>query len=497
MTLRRRAAIRTTVVMVLAVVLVLVVARQVASNALLAAIDDDLRTLAEVAPAAVGPAAMEGTGPDTSDPNGPGGPGGPDEDSPRRRRSLNELRRLVPPGSRRITALLGIDGPLQVLAADGTPTAATEPALPVTSTANEVARGGAGAAFETVTVQGAPVRLLTVPLPGGGAVQLGRSLAEVEATLTQLTTRLLVIGGLLAVGAAAASLLVADRLVRPVGALTATAEHVARTQQLDTRIAPEGDDELARLGRAFDRMLVRLEEARAAQTQLIADASHELRTPLTSLRTNIDLLRSGARLGTEDQAELLADLDEQLTEFGHLVDGLVELARGEQAPAELAPIHLDVLVDEVVAAARRDHPAARFTVQATPIVVAGDERRLGRAVRAVVDNAVVHGGGDVEVAVTRTPLQARITVRDHGPGIDPQDRARVLGRFYRSAAARSRPGSGLGLAITEQAVRTHGGSIELQDTPGGGATVVLRLPAGPDRPARVGGRDGWVGGRDG
>lgn len=483
MTLRRRAAIRTTVVMVLAVVLVLVVARQVASTALLAAIDDDLRTLAEVAPAALGPA---GPGAGASDP----GASDPGEDGPPRRRSLNELRRLVPPGSRRVAALLGIDGPLQVLATDGTIAAATDPALPVSSIATEVARGDAGAAFETVTVQGAPVRVLTEPLPRGGAVQLGRSLAEVEATLAQLTTRLLVIGGVLAVVAAAASLLVADRLVRPVGALTATAEHVARTQQLDTRIAPEGDDELARLGRAFDRMLVRLEEARAAQTQLIADASHELRTPLTSLRTNIDLLRSGARLGTEDQAELLADLDDQLTEFGHLVDGLVELARGERAPADLAPIHLDVLVDEVVAAARRDHPAARFTVETTPMVVSGEERRLTRAVRAVVDNAVVHGGGDVEVVVSRTPDEARIMVRDHGPGIDPQDRAQVLGRFYRSAAARARPGSGLGLAITEQAVRTHGGSVEVQDSPGGGATIVLRLPAGPDRPGAMGGQDG-------
>jgi two-component system, OmpR family, sensor histidine kinase MprB len=475
MTLRRRAAVRTTVVMVLAVVLVLVVARQVASNALLAAIDDDLRALAEVAPAAVSSAGTR-----TSD---------PEADGPRRRRSLMELRRLVPPGSRRVAALLGIDGPLQVLAADGTVAAATDPPLPATSTATAVARGDAGASFETVTVQGSPVRVLTVPLPRGGAVQLGRSLAEVEATLAQLTTRLLLIGGMLVMVAGAASLLVADRLVRPVSTLTAAAEQIARTQQLDTRIALQGDDELARLGRAFDHMLARLEEARAAQTQLIADASHELRTPLTSLRTNIDLLRSGAQLGAEDHAELLSDLDEQLTEFGHLVDGLVELARGEQTPAELAPIHLDVLVAEVVAAARRDHPSARFTVASPPTVVEGEDRRLTRAVRAVIDNAVVHGGGDVEVVVTGAPHEARIEVRDHGPGIAPQDRAQVLERFYRSAAARSRPGSGLGLAITEQAVRTHGGSVEVHETPGGGATIVLRLPTRADREGLPGGPD--------
>lgn len=482
MTLRRRAAVRTTVVMVLAVVLVLAVSRQVASNALLAEIDDDLRTLAQVAPTALGPplagdGALEGNG-------------GLGDDGLRRRRSLNELRALVPPGSRRVAALLGIDGPVQVLNADGTIATSTDPQLPVTATSTAVARGDARAAYETVTVEDTPVRVLTVPLVRGGAVQLGRSLAEVEATLRRLTARLLVIGAMLVTVAAAASLLVADRLVRPVGALTAAAEHVARTQQLDTRIAPEGDDELARLGRAFDHMLVRLEEARVTQTQLIADASHELRTPLTSLRTNIELLRSGAPLSSDDHARLLADLDEQLTEFGRLVDGLVELARGDHAPTEPTPIHLDVLVEEVVAAARRDHPAARFSVTADPAVVHGEERRLTRAIRAVVDNAVVHGGGDVEVAVASAPREARITVRDHGPGIDPADRGQVLERFYRSAAARARPGSGLGLAITEQAVRVHGGSIELHETPGGGTTVLLRLPAIPPPPGPPSARTG-------
>jgi two-component system, OmpR family, sensor histidine kinase MprB len=91
--------------------------------------------------------------------------------------------------------------------------------------------------------------------------------------------------------------------------------------------------------------------------------------------------------------------------------------------------------------------------------------------------------------VTGTPHEARIEVRDHGPGIAPEDRTQVLERFYRSAAARSRPGSGLGLAITEQAVRTHGGSVEVTETAGGGATIVLRLPTNQPREARPGGHD--------
>ncbi len=493
MTLRRRAAVWTTVVMVLAVALVLLLARQVAGGALLDAIDDDLRSLATVAPAALGPVGPGHDGPDPGG-HGAGGPGaggpgagGPGAGGPGladadRGRSLNELRRLDPRGPRRAVALLGVDGPLQVLAVDGSvDLAAAGLTLPVTAEAAAVARGERSSSLETIEVEDTRLRVLTTSLPAGGAVQLARSLSEVESTLAQLTTRLAVTGVALTVLAGAVALLLSDRLTRPVATLTSTVEHVALTQELDTRVAPEGDDELARLGRAFDHLLGRLEQARATQTQLIADASHELRTPLTSLRTNIDVLRSGTALGAEDHAELLADLDDQLTEFGHLVDGLVELARGEQAPTERTPIHLDVLVPAVVEAAQRDHPAARCRVEAAPTVVDGEARRLTRAVRAVIDNAVVHGGGDVEVAVSPHGAQATVTVRDHGPGIAPQEREQVFDRFYRAPTARSRPGSGLGLAIAEQVVRTHGGSVEVGDTPGGGATVVLRLPAA--RPA--------------
>ena len=478
MTLRRRAAVWTTVVMVLAVGLVLLFARQVAGGALLDAIDEDLRSLATVVPASLSPG---GPGHDSPGARGPGagGPGLADAD---RGRSLNELRGMDTRGPRRALALLGVDGPLQVLAVDGSvDLAAAGLTLPVTAEAAAVARGERSSSLETIEMEDTRLRVLTTSLPAGGAVQLARSLSEVESTLAQLTTRLAVTGVALTVLAGAVALLLSDRLTRPVATLTSTVEHVALTQELDTRVAPEGDDELARLGRAFDHLLGRLEQARAAQTQLIADASHELRTPLTSLRTNIDVLRSGTALGAEDHAELLADLDDQLTEFGHLVDGLVELARGEQAPTERTPIHLDVLVPAVVEAAQRDHPAARCRVEAAPTVVDGEARRLTRAVRAVIDNAVVHGGGDVEVAVSPHGAQATVTVRDHGPGIAPQEREQVFDRFYRAPTARSRPGSGLGLAIAEQVVRTHGGSVEVGDTPGGGATVVLRLPAA--RPA--------------
>ncbi len=482
MSLRRRAALLTSAVMVLAVLVVLVLAGQVTAGALVATVDDDLQDLAAIAERAVGTAGP-GRGRSLSelrdlDQRGPGAPGSPHAP-------------LHAPGR------WSVDGPVQLLTPEGIPAAGEAVTLlPVSGEAAAVARSGGAAAplFEDIEVEGAPLRVLTHPLPEGGAVQLGRSMVEVESTLGTLRLRLLTVGALLTALAAALAVVVAARITRPVTALTATAEHVARTQELDTRIAPSGDDELARLGRAFDGMLARIEQARSAQTQLIADASHELRTPLTSLRTNIDLLRSEVVLSQEDHRQLLADLGDQLTRFGALVDGLVELARGDVALTAVAPVDLDALVAAVVATARRDHPGARITVSSpcpatSAARVVGDRDRLARAVRNLVDNAVLHGGGEVEVSVDVVDDHARVCVRDHGPGFGPTERVHALERFYRGDAARQRPGSGLGLAIVAQTARVHGGRVEIADVDGGadspgagagaGAQVCLVLPLEP------------------
>lgn len=448
MSLRTRVAGWTAVAVVVTVLAVIVVTRQAAAGSLVAAVDEDLQALSAMVPRAVTEGRLH--------------PGG----------GLGELRGMGPARGRHTSMMLGAEGLVTVLDASGTPVASgTAVPVPVTPMAVAVARGEASQVTETVTVEGERLRVLTVSMSGGGAVQLARSLAEVDDALGRLTGWLAVIGGAATVLAGGLALLLADRVTRPVRRLTDAAEEVATTQRLTTRIAPEGDDELARLGRSFDAMLASLETARQAQTQLVADASHELRTPLTSLRTNIDLLRSGAALPADDHRRLLADLGEQLEEFGRLVDGLVELARGEQPPASPAPVRMDELVAEAAHAIGRDHPDAGFALTLTPWTVVGDRARLERAVRNLLLNAVVHGGGDVEVAVT----DGQLRVRDHGPGIAEADRDRVLARFYRAPEARSRPGSGLGLAIVEQVARTHGGTIHLEPAEDGGTVARLTL----------------------
>ncbi len=228
--------------------------------------------------------------------------------------------------------------------------------LPVTDRVLAVARGDAPQYLATERVDGVAFRVLTAPTRGDAAVQVARPLDEVEATLAALRRRL-VLFGLLGIGLAAAlGMVVARRAVRPVDRLTDLAEEVAATQDLSRRLDLGGPehrtDEIGRLAGTFNAMLAALEQARSAQEQLVADASHELRTPLTSLRTNIEVLARGDRLDPEARRALLDDVVLQLDEFGRLVTGLVELARGDRPARGVVPVRLDHLVERVVARAR-------------------------------------------------------------------------------------------------------------------------------------------------
>jgi two-component system, OmpR family, sensor histidine kinase MprB len=348
-----------------------------------------------------------------------------------------------------------------------------QPELPVDAPAREVARSG-GTRVATVDVAGTSTRVLTAGIRPGVAVQVARSLAETDSTLASLGRRLIGISGAGILFAALLGLIVADRGVRPVRRLTESIEHVAQTGDLTHRIEVSGTDEPARLSRTFNEMLGNLETARTAQEQLVADASHELRTPLTALRTNAELLASGVPLDDAERRRVAGDVAVQLDAFGRLVGDLVELTRGERAPVDPGPIDMEELVDAAVSRARAVHPEAVFDLTYGPMVAVGEPAALERAVGALLDNAVIHGGGHVEVEVGNQEIR----VRDHGPGIAPDDHERVFARFWRAPDARPRPGSGLGLAIVRQVARAHGGDARIEAaTPPPGAVVVLHLPS--------------------
>jgi two-component system sensor histidine kinase MprB len=342
-------------------------------------------------------------------------------------------------------------------------------ALPVGDRARAVAGGGPEFASD-VQVGDDHVRVLTVPLGSGGALQLARSLESTDSVLTRLRWVLLalVVGGMAL--AALLGRLAARHLVAPVARVTAAARHIAETEDLGRRIEVTSADEVGELAARFNAMLDTLEGSIAAQRQLVADASHELRTPVTSLRTNIEVLAEGGQLDAGERARLIADVQAQAEELSALVGDLIELARGDQPAPALEDVRLDALVAEAIERARRHAPDVVFAAELEPAVVEGVPDRLARAVNNLLDNAARHGARvDVHAGVEG------ITVRDDGPGIDPADLPHVFDRFYRGATARGRPGTGLGLAIVRQVAEQHGGSVRAANAAGGGAEFTLHL----------------------
>jgi two-component system sensor histidine kinase MprB len=349
--------------------------------------------------------------------------------------------------------------------------------LPTSQRVRDVAEGKSDTFFTDATVEGTHVRIVTTPIADGWALQVARSLSEVDRSLARLRLWLWLVA-LAGVGIAAALGLVVSRAaLAPVRRLTEATEHVTETQDLTRRMSARGTDELSRLASSFNTMLEALEQSLRAQRQLVADASHELRTPLTSLRTNIEVLSRSEAMAPDERERLLADVVEQLSEMSTLVAELVELARGEQPTGEPEEIRLDLLVEEAVERARRNAPAVAYVVDASESTLHGVRTTIERAVANLLDNAAKWspGGATVEVSVD----DGQVIVRDHGPGIDEHDLPFVFDRFYRAPSARGMPGSGLGLAIVRQVAEAHGGEVSAERAEGGGTLMrLLLVPVG-------------------
>lgn len=387
----------------------------------------------------------------------------------------------------------------QVIYAGGT-TAAPDPrVIPMTATARTSAASHGNAPdryFSTVADNGIAVRELVVALPpgfeyrgndgglrqvpaGGGALQITAPLTGVNQELRKLAVALWLI---VLVGVALAVLLgfgVGRTVLRPLDSLTATVEELAQTTDVSRRLDPGGPDELGRLRRAFNRLLVALDSSRESQRQLVLDASHELRTPLTSLRTNMEVARRMEELAPGEREVLIGDVLTQLDELTTLVADLAELARGEQPTPTPGPVRFDSLVLSAIEVATTHGRSRSVTFEAvvTENWVSGSAPRIERAVDNLIDNALKWSpdGGVVEVSCANGIL----LVHDHGPGVAESDIDHIFDRFYRAPGARGRPGSGLGLAIVAQVAKAEGGTIMAENDPGGGARMSLRLPTVP------------------
>lgn len=300
--------------------------------------------------------------------------------------------------------------------------------------------------------------------------------AEAWATIRVLA----IINASALVLAGIAAWLIAGRVLRPIRQVRTTAERISETD-LSSRITVSGNDDVAQLAQTFNRMLDRLQAAFQTQREFLDDAGHELRTPLTIVRGHLELMGDDPA----ERAETVPLLLDEIDRMRRLVDDLLLLAQAQRPDfLRLAETDLaDVVVDMVAKASAMAPRTWQIDAVADARILA-DEQRLTQALTQLCSNAVAHTGeGDtIAVGSSATPQRVQLWVRDTGAGVDPAEAQRIFTRSVRGQHAARRGGSGLGLAIVSSIAAAHGGTVNLDSTPGEGALFTLDLPrraAGP------------------
>ncbi|WP_444948770.1 HAMP domain-containing sensor histidine kinase [Micromonospora ureilytica] len=375
-------------------------------------------------------------------------------------------------------------------------------------------------------------RMLYTELPNGQKAAIGEHLTDVDLAVKRLAWIDLLVGGSVLIMLASVGAGIVRTSLKPLVEIEQTAAAIAGGDL--TRRVPDPEEgqaeptsELGRLSRALNAMLTQIEaaftaraasetsarwaesaardaaaaaqasEARAIRSeermrQFVADASHELRTPLTTIRGFAELYRQGAASAPEQTAGLLRRIEDEAARMGLLVEDLLLLARLDmERPLSLTPVELPVLASDAVQAARAMASERQIELEIAPesgpLVVSADDARLRQVIGNLVTNALTHTPPEAEI---RVRLHAEpggfavVEVADTGPGLSTEQAERVFERFYRADAARTRradgnTGTGLGLAIVAALVAAHHGSVEVAQTPGGGATFRVRLPLLP------------------
>ncbi|HUD37320.1 MAG TPA: HAMP domain-containing sensor histidine kinase [Streptosporangiaceae bacterium] len=308
-----------------------------------------------------------------------------------------------------------------------------------------------------------------------GAVVLSRSTEPLEhriATLWAWVT-LMSLAGLVAAIVTATAL--ARWVSRPLGGLEAAAQRLGRGE-FDARApATAGPPEVRRLTSNFNMMAGRLETLLSGHQAMIADVSHQLRTPLAALRLRLDVLALAAPAHAADE---LAGAQDEVVRLSRMVDGMLAVARAENVTSPAVAVPVNVVIAERAAAwrpAADEKPVTLETASSGPLWARLSEGHLEQVLDNLLANALeaVPAGGRVRVASAPAEGMVRVVVADDGPGMTPQQRRTALRRYVTATPG----GTGLGLAIVHRLVTTDGGTIALSDTPEGGLTVTLDLPA--------------------
>lgn len=274
----------------------------------------------------------------------------------------------------------------------------------------------------------------------------------------------------------------AERITRSLRKLREAASEIG-LRDLSGRVPAEGKDEIADLGRSFNRMCDRLEAEERSRRQLLADVAHELRHPLAVMKGHLDLLQEGK---AELDQEALLPLQDEVIRLTRLVGDLRDLSLAEVGglSLRLAPVDVGSLVEgllgnmEPVAQAKGIELRAEVMPGLPP--VEADYDRIRQVVVNLVANALMYtpAQGQVQLSAAQQGDRIEIRISDTGPGIDPEDLPHVFDRFYRADKSRTRTtgGSGLGLAIVRSLVELHGGTVSVESKPGEGTCFTVSLP---------------------
>jgi signal transduction histidine kinase len=332
-------------------------------------------------------------------------------------------------------------------------------------------------------------------------VQAARPLTEHDRSLAALSRTLILAGLVTILAAFGIGWVLSGAALRPIHRITQTAQAIGIESEaagkaalvprqsnelaLNQRVDYRGpNDEIGQLATTFNTMLARLQEAYQRLSQalhmqrdFVADVSHELRTPLTTVRGNLALLRRDPPLPAEEQADILTDLVEESDRLIRLVNALLVLARADAGHSLLKePVPVRALVEEVVRQTGQPNPGREIAMQVQDFVLLGDRDATKQVLLILLDNALKHSRGPIEITASAAGDQVRLYVRDSGPGMDPETLEHVFDRFYRGVASPDVPGFGLGLPIAKALVEGQGGAIAIASQPGRGSSVWVSLP---------------------
>ena len=334
-----------------------------------------------------------------------------------------------------------------------------------------------------VRVNGRPLIVTGIPIPDTAAAYYEAAATDdVEDVLNTLGIIVLGVGAAAILLSAALGSWASRRALTPLGEVRLAAESLA-AGELDTRLDPPADADLASLAASFNGMARSLEDRIERDARFASEVSHELRSPLMTLNASVEVLNNNRDSMTERNQTALDLLTDDVTRFTALVEDLLEISRYDVGTASLRAEPIDLVEFVRQSVHHSPYDVVTDVGALEHLVVAGDKRRLAQVVVNLVDNAAKYGAGEIRVAVGQEDDFAIIAVEDEGPGVPEAERGVIFDRFSRGSAGGRRghgTGSGLGLALVAEHVGLHGGEVWVDNRLDGceGARFTVRIPIG-------------------